>query len=132
MKYSAKQYALALFESLAETDPKDSGTVLDNFVKVLAENNDLRLFDEISEEFHKLELNKKGIKQVEVTSAHPLTHENEKEILHELNKLVKGEYELKKKVDENLIGGVVIRMDDKMIDASVKNNLEQLKNNLTQ
>jgi len=132
MKFSPKQYALALFESLAETDPKDSSTVLDNFVKVLAENNDLRLFDEISEEFHKLELAKKGIKQAEVTSAHPLTHENEKEILHELNKLVKGDYELKKKVDEQLIGGVVIKMDDKMIDASVKNNLEQLKNNLIQ
>ena len=132
MRYSAKQYAQALMDSLADTDPKDSDKVLDNFVKVLAENNDIRLFEQISEEFHKMELAKKGIKQVEVTSAHPINHENEKEILHELNKLVKGNYELKKKVDESLIGGVVLRMDDQMLDASVKNNLQQLKNELTQ
>ena len=130
MKYTAKQYAEALMDSLTDTDPKDQNLVLDNFAAVLASNNDLRMFDDIAAEFHKLELAKKGIKQVEVTSAHPINAENEKEILHELNKLVKGHYELDKKVDEKIIGGVVIRMDDQMIDASVKNNLEELKNNL--
>jgi len=52
-------------------------------------------------------------------------------ILQELNKLVKGHYELKKKIDEQLIGGVVIRIDDQMIDASIKNELEELKEELT-
>ena len=132
MKYSAKQYAQALLDSLHETDPKDTDKVLDNFVKVLAEKNDLRMFDDIASEFHKLELAKKGIKEVEITSAHPINHENEKEIIHELNKLVKGDFEVKKKIDEKLIGGVVIKVDDKMLDASVRNNLEQLKNNLAE
>lgn len=119
-------------ESLNETNPKDTDKVLDNFAKVLRDNNDLRMFDEISNEIHKLELEKKGIKQVEVVSAHPITHENEKQILEQLNTLVKSKFEVKKKVDESLIGGVVIKMDDQMLDASVKNNLEQLKNNLAQ
>jgi F-type H+-transporting ATPase subunit delta len=132
MRFSAKQYAMALVESLEGTAHKDQDKILDNFVQVLAENNDLRMFDEISGEFHKLELAKKGIKQVEVTSAAPLNHENEKAIIQELNKIVKGNLELKKKVDESLIGGVVIRMEDQMIDASVKNNLEQLRKDLTQ
>lgn len=117
-------------DSLSDTSPKDQEKVLDNFVKVLAENNDLRLFDQIEQEFHKLDLAKQGIKQVEVTSAHPLNKENEKAILDELNKLVKGKVELKKEVDERLIGGVVIRMEDQVIDASVKNQLEQLKETL--
>src|SRR5579864_2056847 len=107
MKFSAKQYAKALNDTLAETDPKDTEKVLDNFVKVLAENNDLRIFDQIAEEFKKLELEKKGIKQVEVTSARPLNHENEKQILEELNHLAKGKYELEKTLDEKIIGGVV-------------------------
>lgn len=131
MKYSAKQYAQALMDSLDGTNPADMEKVLDNFVKILAENNDLRQFDEISEEFHKLELAKKGISQVEVVSAHPINRENEKEILHELNKLVKGDIELKKKLDENIVGGVVIRMDDQVLDASVKSSLEQLKKELS-
>lgn len=130
MKHSAKQYASALMEVIETTNSKDHDQVLDNFVKVLAENNDLRLFEQIEEEFHKLELAKKGIKQVEVTSAHPITKANEQQIIHELNKLVRGNLDLKKKVDEGLIGGVVIRMEDQIIDASVKNNLQQLENEL--
>ena len=132
MRFTAKQYAQALFDSLTETDPKHTDLILDNFVAALAENNDLRLFDDIASEFHKMELAKRGIKEVEVTSAKPINKENEQQILEELNKLVKGDLELKKKVDEQLIGGVLIKFDDKMIDASVKNDLEQLKKEITQ
>jgi F-type H+-transporting ATPase subunit delta len=131
MKFSAKQYAEALMDSLSSTNPKDQDKVLDNFVKVLAENNDLKLYEEISSEFHKLELGKKGIKQVEVTTAHMTNHENDQAILKELNKLVDGKVELKKKVDERIIGGVIIRMEDQMLDASVKNNLDKLKKDLS-
>lgn len=130
MKYSAKNYAQALMESLESADPKDENQILDNFVKILAENNDIRLFEQISDEFHKLDLKKKGISQAEVITAHPISRENEQQIIQQLNKIVKGNLELKKKVDEQLIGGVVIRVDDQLIDASVKNNLEQLKKEL--
>lgn len=132
MKFSAKQYAKALADSLEDTNPKDQEKVLDNFVKILVENNDLRLFDQITEEFHILDLAKKGILQAHVKSAHPLNKDNEKAIIEELNKLAKKKIELKTEVDEKLIGGVVIQMDDQMIDLSTKNQLEQLKNNLTQ
>ena len=132
MKYSPKQYAQALIDSLSDTDPKDTNQVLDNFVKVLAKNNDVRMFEEITAEFHKLELAKKGIKQVEITSAHLISHATEAEIVGQLNKLAKYDIEVKKKIDEQLIGGVVIRMDDQILDASVKNSLEQLKESLSQ
>ena len=131
MKYTAKQYAQALMESLEGTSPGDQEKVLDNFVKILAENNEIRNFEAIAEEFHKLELAKQGVKQVEIQSAHPLNRENEKEILDELNKLVKGKLEVKKKINEDLIGGVVIQLEDKVIDASIKHQLEQLKEQLT-
>ncbi len=118
-------------DSIESVGPKDQDKVLDNFAKILAENNDLRMYETIAEEFHRLELQKKGIKPVEVTTAHPLNQHNEKEIVDELNKLVSGKVEIKKKVDESLIGGVIIQMEDQIIDASVKNHLEQLKKNLT-
>src|SRR3989338_4904664 len=86
MKFTAKQYAQALLEAIEAT--KEHDQILDNFVKVLAENNDLRMFEEIAEEFHKQDLNRKGIKQVEVTSAAPINKENEHEIIKELNKIV--------------------------------------------
>ena len=131
MKFTSKQYAQALMEALEGSSPKDEELILDTFAKTLAINNDLRLFEEIGEEFHKLGLAKKGIQQVEIKSAQPLKSNNEKEILDELNKLVKGKFEVKKTIDEKLIGGVVVRLEDQVIDASVKNQLEQLKKELT-
>ena len=131
MKFSARQYAQALYEAVASTSSKDLNQVLDNFVKVLVENNDLRLFDEIAKEFHKTELKSKGVTEAEVISARPLNAENEKQILDVLNEYVKGKVELRNNLDENLVGGVVIQVDDLMIDASVKNGLEQLRNELS-
>lgn len=130
-KYTAKQYAKALFESVQSTDKKDIDKVLDNFAKVLSENNDLRMFEQISEEYHNNELEHKGIKPVEVVSAHTLDQNSEKQIVAQLNDLVKQNVEIRKKVDEGLIGGVVIKFDDQIIDASVKNSLDNLKNNLS-
>jgi F-type H+-transporting ATPase subunit delta len=132
MKFSAKQYAEALFDSLEGTDPKEIDLVLNNFVEVLSANNDIKLFGEIETEFHRLELAKKGTKLAEVTSAHALSKENERNIIQELNKIVKGDVELKKKIDERILGGVVIRLDDQLIDASVKGDLDKLKEELSE
>lgn len=131
MKFTAKQYAQALMDSLSETDPKDTDKILDNFVTVLVENDQLRLFEEIVNEFHRIDLEKKGTKQAEVTSARPLSRENENAVIEHLNKIVGSKVELKKQIDERLVGGVVIRVDDKLVDASVKNELNQLKNELS-
>lgn len=130
MKFSARQYAEALFDSLNDTDPKDQEIVLDNFVRILADNGNLREFPEIASEFEKLSLQAKGIKPVTVTSAHPISPGNEKVILESLNKIIKSKVKLNKEIDENLIGGAVIEIDDTIIDGSVKNSLEQLKTRL--
>lgn len=132
MKFSPKQYAQALMGALESASPQDQELVLDNFVKVLVENNDQRLCEEIYDEICKCELQNKGIQQIEVISARPINPENERQILNKLNQIVSGKFELKKKVDESLIGGVVIRMEDQVLDASVKNNLEQLKKELSE
>jgi F-type H+-transporting ATPase subunit delta len=132
MKLTAHQYAKTLYESLQDTAPKDYDQILDNFVKALALNNDIGLQEEIFQEFEKLEKGAKGIKIAEVTSAKPLEKHAEKQIIEHLNKMVNAEVELKKKIDEKILGGVVIRLDDTLIDASVKKSLEDLKNNLAE
>jgi F-type H+-transporting ATPase subunit delta len=130
MKLTAHQYAKTLHESLQDTNAKDHDKVLDNFAEALALNNDLSMFPEISEEYERLDKASKGITLAEVTSAKPLDKATEKEVLDRLNKIARGKVELKKKIDENVLGGVVIRMEDTLIDASVKKSLEDLKNNL--
>ena len=130
MRHTAKQYAKALFESLANADTKDKNDILDNFVRLLAENNALKLYPEIAGHLHKFELEGKGIKPVKVTSAKKLERAEE-ESLHKIMKLfLKTEIEMIKEVDLRIIGGVVVKAYDLVIDASVKNYLQQLKTNL--
>jgi F-type H+-transporting ATPase subunit delta len=121
----AKQYAEALHLSIHEVRPEDQDKVLDNLVKIMAQNGDLGLYDQIEAEYSRLNSTENGIKQVEITSANPVQSQ---ELLRDLNKIVGEKTEVKQKIDQSLIGGVVVRVDDTLIDASVKNSLAHLKN----
>jgi F-type H+-transporting ATPase subunit delta len=125
---TAEQYAKALFEAVSEVKPEDQDKVLDNFVKVLSSNGDLNKYDKIETEYKKLQLAAQGIKQVELTTARAGI--DEKALIAELNRIVGEKVEIRHKVNENLIGGVVVKVDDTLIDASIKNNLERLKKDL--
>ena len=125
-KFTPKQYAQALYEAVQET--RDHDVVLDNFVKVLAQNGDLGKQAEIEAEYLKLEMEAKGIKQVSVTFA----QEHNTKILDDLNSVVKGKAEFQKNIDEGIVGGVVVRVDDTLIDASIRTQLTNLNSQLKQ
>src|SRR5579859_7198705 len=86
-KITSTQYASALFDAISETAPKDHDKVLDNFVKILAQNGDLGKYEEIDEAFRKLKMESEGIKEAEVTVAKnaELNHT----IIKELNEFVR-------------------------------------------
>ena len=125
-KLTPAQYAQALYEAVHET--KDHDVVLDNFVKILAQNGDLNKHDEIQNEYHLLEMKEKGISQAEVTVAKEMNINSS--LIDELNQVVKGKVELKQKVDAGIVGGVMVRVDDTLIDASVKTQLNNLNQSL--
>lgn len=128
MKLTSQQYATALFDAISETAENHHDKVLDNFVKILAQNGDLGKFEEIDAEFRKLKLESQGIKEAEVTVAKEV--ELNHTIITELNKAVSGKLEIKTRIDESIIGGVVVRVDDTLIDASVRTQLNNLNNSL--
>lgn len=127
-KLTPQQYAQALFEAITETNSKEHEAVLDGFVKILAQNGDLNKYEEIDKEFRKLKLESEGIKEAEVTVAKDM--EFNQTIIKELNAAVGQKLEIKKKVDESIVGGVVVRVDDILIDASVKGQLDSLNQEL--
>jgi F-type H+-transporting ATPase subunit delta len=130
MAFSVAQYAQALYESLEGTKPGDHEQVIDNLVAVLKKNNDLKKFNEIVDAFERFDLEKRGVTKAEITTAHEV--KIDKTVIDSLNKLADQQVEIKQTVDESLIGGVLIRMDDTMIDASVKGQLKNLKKTLSQ
>ncbi len=127
-KFSTKDYARALYEAVHETAPKDHDVVLDNFVKILAQNGDLGKYEDIEKEYTLLEMKEKGISEAQVTVAREMNINST--IIEELNNVVKGKVELTTKVDEGIVGGVIVRVDDTLIDASVKTQLNNLNQEL--
>ena len=127
-KFTSKQYAQALYEAVHETNAKDHDVVLDNFVKILAQAGDLNKYPEIEKEYHLLEMKEKGVSSAEVTVAKDI--EINSGLIGQLNEIIGNKVEAKKKVDEGIIGGVVVRVDDTLIDASIKTQLENLNSEL--
>lgn len=127
MKISAQQYAQALHQTLQQTPDKDQDKVIDNLIKVLQANQHTDLYQEIIEEFEKLLNKDKGLKEVKVTTA---TDQDSKVVMDNLNELAGKQIKLTHQTDESIIGGVVIKMDDTLIDGSIKTQLDDLHKQL--
>lgn len=126
---SAALYARALYDAVSETDPKDQDKVLDNFVKVLSEQGDIGRYDEIEAEYRKISAQSQGIEDVTLITAREMPHPEA--LIRDLNELAGKRLNVTTEVDTRLIGGMVIRAGDTLIDASVKRQLEDLRTSLT-
>lgn len=75
-------------------------------------------------------LDAEGIARAHVTSAVPLD-DGQKRMIHDrLGQLTRRKIELSADVDPKLIGGIVIRVGDRLIDGSVRYHLERLRDGL--
>lgn len=101
-----------------------------NLVKVMAENGRLVALPDVLAEF--LMLKKEHEKQVDVDiiSASELTQEQLTEIGDKLEKRLERKVKLNCSVDETLLGGVIIRAGDLVIDNSARGRLNRLSDAL--
>jgi len=74
----------------------------------------------------------RNISHVEVASAIELSKDDQKRLVEALSKMTGKEVRVSYSVDPSLIGGVVARIGDKIIDGSVKSRLESLREHLRQ
>jgi len=98
------------------------------FIGTLAINGRLNIVNNIIDEFLKKLAHERGELTAEITTAVPISKEINKSIVKEISKLTKIKtIELNEKIDESLIGGLVLRMGSTMIDSSIKTKLSTLK-----
>lgn len=97
-----------------------------NFVKVLAENQRLQLLPEIASIFEVLKAEAEKSVNVEVDSAFELSAAQQEKIVSSLKKRMGREIKLTCKVNKELLGGVVIRAGDKVIDGSARTRLGEM------
>ncbi|MBL8030044.1 MAG: F0F1 ATP synthase subunit delta [Candidatus Doudnabacteria bacterium] len=128
MKYTSKQYAQSLHEALSESSPKDQDKVLDNFVKILVQNGDIPKYSEIEKELSELILQTQGKKVGYVSTAREMNLSTG--VVEELNESVKSDLEIRQNVESGLVGGLVLKVGDKLIDASIKEQLNKLSKSL--
>lgn len=97
-----------------------------NFVSLLAENKRLVLLPEISTLFETLKANQEMSVDVEITTAFEISSDVSNKLAQALKDRLKREILLTTNVDQNLIGGAVIRAGDNVIDSSVRGKLSKL------
>lgn len=101
-----------------------------NFVRVLAEKGRLAYLPEIERIYAEERAASEGRSQVEVRSAFELNDEQKSHITSAMAKRLGTDVSLSVEVDDSLIGGVVIRAGDMVIDASLRGRMNRLTNSL--
>ncbi|BFM09833.1 F0F1 ATP synthase subunit delta [Halioxenophilus aromaticivorans] len=97
-----------------------------NFVRNLAANKRLGLLPAITELFEEFKANLEKSVDVDVTSAFELPQETLNKLAAALQIKLGRDVTVQSSVDESLLGGVVIRAGDTVIDDSVKGRLAKL------
>lgn len=120
--FSAEEKANALADVCNEV-MTDQGK---RYITSLAENKRLPLLPAISVLFNQFKLNYEKAVDVQLTSAFALSAEQEQAISTSLGKKLDRKVNLTTETNADLIGGVVIRTGDLIIDGSVRGKLAKL------
>ncbi|MBI4714137.1 F0F1 ATP synthase subunit delta [Candidatus Uhrbacteria bacterium] len=122
MKLTNKQLANVLFEAIEEGKKIDVSEITDAFVKLIAQRGELRRIPSVIQSFEQLWKSKYGAATVTIETAHQLSASFKKRI----GEIATGA-EIREIVNENLIGGAKLKVDDRVIDGSISGALQQLK-----
>lgn len=101
-----------------------------NLIKLLLRKGRFRLASQIEEHYRAMLNEHRGIATAQVLSAIPLGAEEIKAVARRLSELTGRKIVVQPAVDPSIIGGIVARVGDQLIDASVRGRLEALKRRL--
>jgi F-type H+-transporting ATPase subunit delta len=101
-----------------------------NFMRLLTDRNRLNLLPQIVESFQALVDDERGIAHAQVTTAVPLSEDERNAVARRLSELTGKQVRVETAEDEQLIGGMVARIGDRLIDGSTRSKLIELKRQL--
>ena len=103
-----------------------------NLCCLLIAKGKIRNADQIADEYSQLLDDLRGIKHAVVTTAVKLEESDKQKISVQLEKITGTKVEVKLQVNPAILGGLVARIEDTLIDGSVYNRLQLLKKELTE
>jgi F-type H+-transporting ATPase subunit delta len=119
---TAEQQSKVLLDLCGDT----LDTAAANFVRTLAANKRLLLLQTIREQFEQLKAQQERTVDVEIASAFELDAAMQEKLATALKSKLSRDVKLHASVDPSLVGGVVIRAGDTVIDSSVRGRLAKL------
>jgi len=98
-----------------------------NLAHLLVHRRRIAIVPELAQIFAEAVLQERGIVIAEVTTAEPLGPQEQEMVRSQLSKVVGKSVQLRLNTDPSIIGGIIARVGDRLIDGSVINQLRRLR-----
>ena len=121
----SKSNKIKLFETIAEKI--ELSKLVSNFIGVIVKKNRVNYLLEIVVTFENLLASLKGERVATVSSAYALTDAQLADISSKLKDKFNADFKIQLNIEPELIGGLKIQVGSQMIDSSIKNQLQLLK-----
>jgi F-type H+-transporting ATPase subunit delta len=131
-----RELQIFLFSPYFSTDEKEDGLdravtdadpVILNFLKLLIEKHRMPVIFRIRAEYDRLWEEENKLLPVEITSAIELDQDIVKQLGDRISEQTGRTVELSSRVEPDILGGIVVQVGNAVLDASVRNRLEQLR-----
>jgi ATP synthase F1 delta subunit len=109
----------------------DGEPLFANFLQVLVDRGRIAEYREIAEAFRERVARAEARLDVEAVTAVPLPDDLRRRIVESLESQTSTTVELTESVDPDVVGGLVLRVGEVVVDGSVRHRLEQLRRDLT-
>ena len=120
----AKEIKLKIIDEIMT--PKFNKNVI-NLMKLLVEKGRIQNLGEICKEFKKIYYEHEKIQEVTAISAVELSQEQRQGLVVALQKRLEKSIELSELIDSSIVGGLLIKYGDKMLDASIRGRMIRLR-----
>ena len=127
---SSPAVGMPIKEKIVSAYLADTGRLAKNLVMLLLTRGRLELAPQIAGHYQRMLNEHRGVATAEVTSAVPLNDGEVRAVERRLSEMTGRRVVSEVTVDSSIIGGIVARVGDQLIDASVKGRLEALRRRL--
>ena len=125
--FSTKEKQDALGRVLLDADPSFL-----NFVSLLIENHRMPVIFRVRQDYDRLCDEENRVLAVEVTSAIELDPATTESLGRTIGERAGRKVQLAARVDPDILGGIVVRVGNSILDASIRTRLEQLRRHVAQ
>src|SRR3954468_1612210 len=120
--FSSDEKTDGLEKAISDADP-----VFVNFLKLLIENHRMPVIFRVRRAYEDLWEDENKLLPVQITSAVELDPDTVKQIGDQIAEQTDRRVDLSASVEPDILGGIVVRVGNSVLDASVRNRLEQLR-----